>query len=120
MQQQSSVIEGSSINAYIDSAFKQMESHLLSSLQEMISNSVSSLKSTIESEVKGLQSKFSELSDRVKVLESKHERVDELQDRLRQLESSTGNKSAYSKNTGSSAPPASFTSDVSIITSTVT
>ena len=32
MQQQSSVIEGSSINAYIDSAFKQMESHLLSSL----------------------------------------------------------------------------------------
>ena len=94
-----------------------MESHLLSSLQEMISNSVSSLKSTIESEVKGLQSKFSELSDRVKVLESQHEKVDE---RLQQLESSTGNKSAYSKNTGNSAPPASFTSDVSIITSTVT
>ena len=43
-----------------------------------------------------------------------------LQDRLRQLESSPGNKSAYSKNTGNSAPPASFTSDVSIITSTVT
>ena len=54
-----------------------MESHLLSSFQEMISDSVSSLKSTIESEVKGLQSKFSELSDRVKVLECKHEKVDE-------------------------------------------
>ena len=45
MKQQSSVIEGSSANAYIDSAPRQMESHLLSSFQEMISTSAASLKS---------------------------------------------------------------------------
>ena len=37
----------------------------------MISTSVASLKSTIEMEVKVLQSKFSELTERVKVLQRK-------------------------------------------------
>jgi len=62
MKQQSLAIEDLSTNTYIDSALKQMESHLLSSLQEMITTSFASLKSTIESEVKVLQSKVTDLT----------------------------------------------------------
>ena len=118
MKQQSYAIEGSSANAYIDSALKQMEGHLLSSFQEMISTSVASLESTIESEVKILQSKFSELTESVKVLKSKNDRVGEIQDRLQQLKTSIGKHPAPPKNTGNSVSPTSLTS--AIITSTVT
>ena len=120
MKQQSSVIQELSANTHIGSAFKQMESHLLSSFQEMISTSVASLKSTIESEVKVLQSKFSELSERVKVLESTNDKVVDIQDRLQQLEVSIGKHPAPPKNISNSVPPTSLTSDVSVITSTVT
>ena len=74
MKQQSCVIKGSSANAYIDSELKPTCPH-----------SVVSLKSTIESEVKFLLSKFSELTEPVKVLETKNDKVDEMQDRLQQL-----------------------------------
>jgi len=86
----------------------------------MISTSVASLKSTIEFEVKVLHTKFSELSERVRVLESKNDKVVEIEDRLQQLEASIGNHPAPPKNTSNSVPPTSLTSDVSIITSTVT
>ena len=73
----------------------------------MISTSVASLESTIESEVKILQSKFSELTESVKALESKNDRVGEIQDRLQQLKTSIGKHPAPAKNTGNSVSPTS-------------
>jgi len=56
----------------------------------------------------------------VNVLESVNSRVNELSDRLHQLETSFANHSVPSKILDNSAPSVPLTSDVSVITSTVT
>ena len=49
----------------MSSAFKELESRLLSSLQEVITSSIGSFKISIESEISSLHTKVSELTDRI-------------------------------------------------------
>ena len=53
----------------MNSAFRELESRLLSSLQEVIISSVGSLKASFESEIRFLHTKVNELTERIQHLE---------------------------------------------------
>ena len=58
-----------SVSQSMNSAFRELESRLLSSLQEVIISSVGSLKASFESEIRSLHTKVSELTERIQHLE---------------------------------------------------
>ena len=61
--------DNGSVSQSMNSAFRELESWLLSSLQEVIISSVGSLKASFESEIRSFHTKVSELTERIQQLE---------------------------------------------------